>query len=174
MRVRLLVLVTAVLFLSALILVPEIIEAKRASSVVTPVQGKKQPMTVVESIRNDTSPPVRDMKQHPVFKEKKEANKNPEGPASSQRCSGSRGPKATIATEFFDAAMPTPVQNFNGMQFPGVACNCAPPDTNGEVGATQYVQMVNEGFQVFDKTTGASLLGPSGIHDYLERLRRCV
>src|SRR4029078_12464581 len=53
--------------------------------------------------------------------------------------------------------------NFNGMQFPGVACNCAPPDTNGEVGTTQYVQSVNEGFQVFDKTTGASLLGPSGI-----------
>ncbi|HKC26275.1 MAG TPA: fibronectin type III domain-containing protein, partial [Thermoanaerobaculia bacterium] len=38
-----------------------------------------------------------------------------------------------------------------------------PPDTNGEVGATQYVQIVNEGFQVFDKSTGASQLGPSGI-----------
>jgi hypothetical protein len=56
-----------------------------------------------------------------------------------------------------------PRQNFEGIGFPGVSCNCAPPDTNGEVGATQYVQIVNEGFQVFDKTTGASLLGPSGI-----------
>ena len=48
-------------------------------------------------------------------------------------------------------------------RFPASRCNCAPPDTNGEVGATQYVQMVNEGFQVFNKTTGASMLGPLGI-----------
>ena len=59
--------------------------------------------------------------------------------------------------------MPSPLLNFNGIAFPGVACNCAPPDTNGEVGATQYVQIVNEGYQVFNKTTGASVLGPVGI-----------
>src|SRR5712675_2818222 len=64
---------------------------------------------------------------------------------------------------FVGINMPSPLLNFDGVFFPGVACNCAPPDTNGEVGATQYVQMVNEGFQVFDKTTGASVLGPSGI-----------
>jgi hypothetical protein len=63
----------------------------------------------------------------------------------------------------FPAAMPSPQLNFNGIGFPGVACNCAPPDTNGEVGATQYVQIVNEGFQVFDKSTGASVFGPVGI-----------
>ena len=45
----------------------------------------------------------------------------------------------------------------------GVGCSCAPPDTNGEVGATQYVQIVNEGFQVFSKSTGASIHGPAGI-----------
>src|SRR5438046_6222225 len=59
--------------------------------------------------------------------------------------------------------MPGTTLNFDGIPFPGVACNCAPPDTNGEVGATQYVQIVNEGYQVFDKTSGASLLGPSGL-----------
>ena len=59
--------------------------------------------------------------------------------------------------------MPAPILNFNGIPFPGVGCNCAPPDTNGEVGATQYVQIVNEGYQVFNKTTGASVLGPVGI-----------
>jgi hypothetical protein len=59
--------------------------------------------------------------------------------------------------------MPSPTLNFTGIPFPGVACNCAPPDTNGEVGLTQYVQIVNEGYQVFNKTTGASILGPVGI-----------
>ena len=59
--------------------------------------------------------------------------------------------------------MPAPILNFEGIPFPGVNCNCAPPDTNGEVGLTQYVQIVNEGLQVFDKTTGASQLGPISI-----------
>jgi uncharacterized repeat protein (TIGR01451 family) len=59
--------------------------------------------------------------------------------------------------------IPSPILNFNGIQFPGVGCNCAPPDTVGEVGETQFVQMVNEGFQVFDKATGNSLLGPNSI-----------
>ncbi len=31
------------------------------------------------------------------------------------------------------------------------------------MGLTQYVQIVNEGYQVFNKSTGASVLGPSGI-----------
>ncbi len=60
-------------------------------------------------------------------------------------------------------SIPSPILNFAGIPFPGVICNCAPPDTNGEVGATQYVQMVNEGYQVFDKATGASIFGPASI-----------
>jgi hypothetical protein len=59
--------------------------------------------------------------------------------------------------------IPAPIRNFDGIPFPGVGCNCAPPDTDGEVGATQYVQMVNEAYQVFNKDTGASVLGPLGI-----------
>src|SRR5216683_6416168 len=42
----------------------------------------------------------------------------------------------------------------------GFTPNAAPPDTNGAVGATQFVQWVNESFAVFDKTTGALLHGP--------------
>ena len=44
----------------------------------------------------------------------------------------------------------------------GFAPNAAPPDTNGAVGATQYVQWVNESFAVFDKSTGAIVYGPAG------------
>ena len=60
-------------------------------------------------------------------------------------------------------SIPAPILNFDGIPFPGVGCSCAPPDTNGDVGLTQYVQMVNEGYQVFDKTTGNSVLGPNSI-----------
>ena len=42
----------------------------------------------------------------------------------------------------------------------GFSDQYAPPDTNGAVGATQYVQWVNTAFAVFDKTTGTKILGP--------------
>ena len=42
----------------------------------------------------------------------------------------------------------------------GFSPDAAPPDTNGAVGATQYVQWVNESFAVFNKTTGALVKGP--------------
>jgi hypothetical protein len=43
----------------------------------------------------------------------------------------------------------------------GFSVSGAPPDTNGAVGATQYVQWVNTSFAVFDKTTGALISGPA-------------
>ncbi len=42
----------------------------------------------------------------------------------------------------------------------GFTPNAAPPDTNGAVGATQFVQWVNESFAVFSKA-GALLAGPT-------------
>ena len=40
----------------------------------------------------------------------------------------------------------------------------APPDTNGAVGATQYVQLVNVSLAVFDKATQAAVYGPVPIN----------
>ena len=53
--------------------------------------------------------------------------------------------------------------NFDGLGlgFPGFGICCAPPDTEGVVGETQYVQWVNLSFAVFDKTTGALVSGPT-------------
>jgi hypothetical protein len=39
-----------------------------------------------------------------------------------------------------------------------------PPDTNGAVGATQFVQIVNVTIAVYDKSSGAVQLGPAAIH----------
>jgi hypothetical protein len=52
--------------------------------------------------------------------------------------------------------------NFEGLGngFPNFSVNSAPPDTNGVVGATQYVQWVNESYAIFDKATGNLLEGP--------------
>ncbi len=50
-------------------------------------------------------------------------------------------------------------QGFSGPQGT-FTVNSAPPDTNGAVGATQYVQVVNSAFAVFDKATKAVTYGP--------------
>ena len=47
--------------------------------------------------------------------------------------------------------------NFDGMP---MTCNCAPPDTDGDVGPNHYFQMVNNSFQIFNKS-GTSLYGPA-------------
>ena len=43
----------------------------------------------------------------------------------------------------------------------GFTVSSAPPDTNGAIGATQYFQIVNSSFAVFNKTTGAKVAGPT-------------
>ncbi len=55
----------------------------------------------------------------------------------------------------------TPGVNFDGVGLPGYTPTGAPPDTNGAIGATQYVQWVNTAFSVFDKATGNKLYGPA-------------
>jgi hypothetical protein len=62
--------------------------------------------------------------------------------------------------------LPLPLVNtINGLNFEGVSANgFAPPDTNGSVGTTQFVQMTNVEYAVYDKTSGATLLGPALIH----------
>jgi hypothetical protein len=114
---------------------------------------------VGHSYKNDTSPPIRSIPPSPIKLRPRGAdNENP--PSSVPHKDVLDNVVQRIMAPF---AMPTPILNFNGIPFPGVVCNCAPPDTNGEVGATQYVQIVNEGYQVFNKTTGASVLGPAAI-----------
>lgn len=128
-------------------------------------QDQNSDITVVASYQNDTSIPLRKMKPHPVVsKTEREANKNPKIPTKHKDSPDTVvQDRFAVLTNLVTPNMPSPILNFDGIPFPGVACNCAPPDTNGEVGATQYVQIANEGFQVFNKTTGASQLGPVGI-----------
>src|SRR5713101_9192187 len=118
------------------------------------------------SYHNDVSRPLREMAAwNPAdIKQEHQANENPKVPIFHQ---DSADPviqnRHASVLGFLALHVPSPILNFDGIPFPGVGCNCAPPDTNGEVGATQYVQIVNEGFQVFDKATGNSVLGPNSI-----------
>jgi len=118
---------------------------------------------VVHSSHNDVSAPLREMATWPLPPAREhEASENPK--TGIVRASGSR-PDTVVQNRLLNNLLGSiiPGLNFDGIPFPGVDCNCAPPDTDGYVGQTQYVQIVNKGYQVFDKTTGNSLLGPAEI-----------
>ena len=128
---------------------------------------------VIYSIHNDVSPAMRDVEPWPVQRvQEHEAAANPRVSTGVHKDVPDQAVQKETLLGQLAPSIPAPILNFAGIPFPGVVCNCAPPDTNGEVGATQYVQIVNEGYQVFDKTTGASILGPSSIASDLDRLRR--
>ena len=119
---------------------------------------------VISSYHNDVSRPLRELAtlDVPQARQDREAAENPKIP-NSHIDSPDRVIQRGSVLQFLAPNIPAPILNFDGIPFPGVGCNCAPPDTNGAVGATQYVQMVNEGYQVFDKATGNSVLGPNSI-----------
>jgi len=117
------------------------------------------PVTVGRDYRHDVSPPLRTIQPVAIPpRQEHEANINPHINAAHQN-----QVDPVVQSSPFAAAMPGTLFNFDGIAFPGVSCNCAPPDPNGEVGLTQYVQIVNEGYQVFGKSTGASVFGPVSI-----------
>src|SRR6266850_88021 len=90
MRAKLIIALSATV-VAAVITVPRIIEAKRTKGLVigtasSPptnvlVQNNRPGVIVGTSIRNDTSAPLREMKQMPMdFKPEREANENPSVP----------------------------------------------------------------------------------------------
>ncbi|HEY5035583.1 MAG TPA: hypothetical protein VII74_00455, partial [Chthoniobacterales bacterium] len=124
----------------------------------------KNGMRVIHSIHNDRSRPLRELAREwrPQLEQEHEAAWNPH--IANNHVDGiDPVVQRKMGVNKLGTHIPSPLMNFDGIPFPGVGCSCAPPDTNGEVGDTQYVQIVNEGYQVFDKANGNSLMGPTGI-----------
>ena len=116
---------------------------------------------IIQAVQHDVSPALRDIapgqevagdkaRERPLrlFRTTGQGNNNPDPVLQS-----TVGPNSAI----------TPGAKFAGVGLGdyGFTPNAAPPDTNGSVGATQYVQWVNESFAVFDKSTHALLYGPA-------------
>jgi hypothetical protein len=112
---------------------------------------------VIYELHHDVSPPLRDIVPSPRSEAKRVI------------------PLRLLHSPQLVPAQPDPVLQASagplvgttaGLNFAGVGDgdygfvpNAAPPDTNGAVGATQFVQWVNESLAVFDKTTGAIAAG---------------
>lgn len=116
------------------------------------------PFEVGRSLKNDVSPPLRTIKPAPVapwttVREMPERDAlgggKPAAPVTdpvAQRNFGTSSP-----------AMPSPIQNFDGVSNRN---GVYPPDTNGDVGPNHYVQWINLSFQIWNKS-GVSLYGPA-------------
>jgi hypothetical protein len=92
--VKLIPILALALIFAIVVILPQIIEAKRGKAVVSeqeqaaPAQEPKdnRPVIVGASVRNDTSIPLREMKQKPIeFKPEREANENPKIPHSHKK-----------------------------------------------------------------------------------------
>ena len=66
---------------------------------------------------------------------------------------GKKGSRGSLAPQ----VMPTPDVSFNGVGNPEGCGGCLPPDTNGEIGRTQFVQTVNTAYRVWDRTGTPSI-----------------
>src|SRR5450432_79861 len=93
---------------------------------------------VMYSAHNDVSPAMRDVEPWPV-----QRVQDHEAAANWRVWTGQHKdmPDQVVQKESLlgqlAPSIPSPILNFAGIPFPGVICNCAPPDTDGEVGATQ-------------------------------------
>ena len=136
---------------------PMAARADAAVAAIGPAGGG--PVEVSSAVHSDVSPPLRTM--------------TPTAPSAAtlrerplRRISPGAG--NGLPDGALQAAPGPAVATTSGLGFAGVGQGdysfidqYAPPDTNGAVGATQYVQWVNVSFAVFDKGTGALLYGPA-------------
>src|SRR5713226_5534060 len=122
--------------------------------------------TVNHEVKHDTSPPLRNLApsgQASTATDQQQIVARPTGPAlaNSQPDPVARpltAPLSGVTTVLnFDGQSANDNRNLLGFAF-------VPPDTNGAVGATQFVQMVNVTIAVYDKSSGALQFGPAAIH----------
>src|SRR5512142_2707270 len=122
------------------------------------------PVEVTSAVYSDVSAPVSDLVgSAPTAADSKEKDKD-----RPLRVLPNMGNALNQADGAVQTSAGPLVATTNGFNFDGIGdtsntpsnpCNCAPPDTNGAVGATQYVQWVNTAFAVYNKSTGALVAG---------------
>src|SRR5437588_8069257 len=134
-----------------------------ASAVPAPAQQASSKPTVIPPVSYDVSPPLVDLI----------ASAPPKAPTGQrniplrQPARPTPAPPTSVTQDQALQQLSLPlVSTTPGLDFDGIGADrVTPPDTNGSVGATQFVQIVNVEYVVYNKTSGALLLGPTPIHN---------
>ena len=116
------------------------------------VQGR--PVVILPD-HHDTSPPLRSMRQLPPPATPVIMPPPPSAPIVIRP-----GPDPVLQTKPSPGMSSADFAVINGIPLAGGY----PPDPNASVGGNQVVETVNRAFQVFNKSSGQSLLGPSGLN----------
>jgi hypothetical protein len=139
-----------------------------------PILGQNGPTLTAKPVvtwddHHDVSPPLRTIPKFKPSKSERLRKYNEEQEEENQRhpeaitaAAMVEDPVVQSAPAISPSVAVTASRNFDGIGngIAGFSAGGAPPDTNGAVGLTQYVQAVNASFAVFDKNTGALELGP--------------
>lgn len=128
-----------------------------------PAQDAGPKPVVIPAANHDISPPLFEMAAHtPTVPSEGQriVPLRPTRPLSGAAAQPVEDP--VLQRESLPLVATNNLLNFDGISADGVA----PPDTTGAVGdnvTNQYVQMVNEEYAVYNKNTGAVILGPTPI-----------
>ncbi|MCX6033320.1 MAG: hypothetical protein NT169_29065 [Chloroflexi bacterium] len=140
-------------------------EGPGSDAVVAELKGPIAIVTVM-SEKNDVTPPLTEMKLLPPEPKVKGEEKEQRNPPLPLRGHVDEEDLVVQLAETGAAgvapAIPAPSLTFEGISFNSSSCNCAPPDPNGDVGLTHYVQTVNVAFAIYNKA-GTKLYGPAAI-----------
>lgn len=121
--------------------------------------GKSAPVVTTDA-KHDTSPVLRTMRRPAVSPSPATPRVVPKPPVPHPRKAGhGKAGSAAVQTGGVTGTMPSFEQNFDGVSNGDNPKIVLPPDTQGDVGLNNYVQMVNDSFAVFDKQ-GNLQLGP--------------
>src|SRR5216683_1055647 len=127
-----------------------------------PVSALADTPMVIHEVKHDRSQPLRDL-----------AASAQSVPSAAQQTPFPQRTGAAITSSQPDPAahVPSGAQvsvrvglNFDGLSAADTVASggpFVPPDTNGAVGASQFVEWVNVTFEVFDKASGAVVMGPT-------------
>src|SRR5437868_8795592 len=135
---------------------------------VGPYTGPVRDLRPVTAVRSAN---LRDMQPIDPASVPKIYHVEPIPPKPPTQSAGTLGAFQTVAGPLASAPSPT------GLTFEGVGVGLLgfspssnPPDVNGRVGSTQYVQWNNTSFAVFNKTTGALQYGPAAGNTLFQSL----
>ncbi len=132
---------------------------------ILPVTARAQStLHVIHEVKHDVSPPLAELERLTLAQPNpfslRVLKVLPTGPAPPV-------PQYARTDAALQVQALAPVSATVGLSFEGLGLGQygfvlqhAPPDSNGNVGATQYVQWVNTEFAVFDKNSGALVAGP--------------
>jgi hypothetical protein len=113
---------------------------------------------VIPAFKHDVSAPLSEMAKHAAPTQRRTEMLEPK--RKHYVSAGAVDP--VVQQKFLPNVSTTNLLSFDAMTAT-VSGGAIPPDTNGSVGSTQFVEIVNVAFEVFDKATGNVVLGPTPI-----------